>query len=185
MTILIAGLLLFFGVHTIPLFQGVRTAMITKFGETRFKGLYSLAALAGFIGILAGMKYAPYVPVWTPPGWSAQAANLLMPVAFCLFAAVYIPNNFRRVIRNPMLSATLVWSLAHLASNGDLASILLFGSFGAYAIIDIRSVNRRSEATAISRQPLWYDLATLAVGFVAFWFARHFHAEAFGVAVPY
>lgn len=185
MTILIAGLLLFFAVHAIPMFPGARTALIANLGEMRFKGLYSLAALAGFVGILTGMKYAPHVPVWTPPGWSAQATNLAMPVAFCLLAAAYIPGNFRRVIRNPMLSATLVWSLAHLVSNGDLASIILFGSFGAYAIIDILSVNRRSTAVTPSRKPFWNDLATLAVGLIAFWLARYFHADAFGVAVPY
>jgi len=106
-----------------------------------------------------------------------------MPVAFCLLVASNAPNNFRRVIRNPMLSGVLIWALAHLLANGDLASIFLFGSFGLYAIVDMISVNRRSPTETPARQPVARDILVLVIGFAAFWVVRYFHAELFGVPV--
>ena len=83
--------------------------------------------------------------------------------------------------RNPMLSGVLVWALVHLIANGDLASILLFGLFGAFSVIDIISVNRRSPANSLARQPLVRDFMVLTIGFAAFWTVRYFHAPLFGV----
>ena len=148
----------------------------------RFKGIYSLIALIGFVLIILGMSRAKFVPVYTPPAWSMLIANLAMPVAFCLLVAAYVPNNFRRVLRNPMLSAVLVWAMAHLLANGDLASILLFGMFGVYAVIDIISLKRRSPAEIPARQALSRDFLVLAFGFVAFWVVRYLHDPLFGVA---
>lgn len=183
MTILVAGLIVFFGVHVVPMFPEFKGSLQSRFGEMRFKGIYSLIALTGFALMLLGTSRAAIHPVFSPPAWSALAAELAMPVAFCLLVAAYMPNNFRRVIRNPMLSGVLVWALAHLLANGDLASILLFGSFGLYAVVDIISVNRRSAAETPSRQPLMKDVLVLVVGFAAFWIVRYFHAALFGVAV--
>ena len=106
-----------------------------------------------------------------------------MPVAFCLFVAAFMPNNFYRVIRHPMLSGVLIWAFAHLLANGDLASILLFGSFGLFAITDIISVNRRSPAATPTRQPLFKDILVLVIGFAAFWAVRYYHVALFGVPV--
>ena len=183
MIILLSGLALFFGIHAIPMFPSFKASLQSRFGAMRFKGIYSLIALAGFALILLGMSRAEFRPIFTPPAWAPMIANLAMPVAFCLLVAAYAPNNFRRVIRNPMLSGILVWAFAHLVANGDLASILLFGLFGLYAIIGIISVNRRSPAETPARQPLFKDLIVLVIGFAAFWAVRYFHAALFGVPV--
>ena len=82
-----------------------------------------------------------------------------------------------------MLSGVIVWSVVHLLANGDLASILLFGSFGLYAIVDIISVNRRSPAETPARQPLLKDVLVLAIGFAVFWIVRYYHVALFGVPV--
>ena len=181
MTILISGLVIFFAIHAIPLFPSFKTSLQSRLGAMRFKGIFSLIALAGFGLILLGMSRAEFRPVFTPPTWSPLIANLAMPVAFCLLVAAYVPNNFRRVIRHPMLSGVFIWALAHLIANGDLASILLFGLFGLYAIVDIISVNRRSPAETTARQPLLKDVLVLVIGFAAFWVVRYFHAALFGV----
>jgi uncharacterized membrane protein len=183
MTFLLLGLGLFFGVHAIPMFPSLKATLQSRFGALRFKGIYSLIALTGFALILLGMSRAEFLPVYSPPSWSAMVAGLAMPVAFCLLVAAYVPNNFRRVVRNPMLSGVLVWAAAHLFTNGDLASILLFGFFGLYSIIDIISVNRRSPAETPPRQPLVKDVLVLVIGFAAFWVVRYFHADLFGVPV--
>lgn len=183
MVSLAAGLLVFFGVHTVPMFPTFRTSLVSRLGPMAFRGVYSLLALAGFALILVGMSRAEIVPVFQPPAWARIVAGLAMPVAFCLLVAAYVPNNFRRVIRHPMLSGVFLWALAHLLANGDLASILLFGSFGAYAVVDIVSVNRRSPRSEVARQPLGMDVLVLAVGFAAFLIVRHYHAALFGAAV--
>lgn len=183
MTSLVAGLALFFGVHAVPMFPSFRASLESRLGALRFRGIYSLIALAGFALILIGMSRAESVVVFEPPAWARIFAGLAMPVAFCLLVAAYVPNNFRRVIRHPMLSGVILWALAHLPANGDIASILLFGSFGAYSVVDILSVNRRSPRPEVARQPLGMDALVLAIGFAAFLIVRHYHAALFGVAV--
>lgn len=183
MSYLVSGLILFFGIHSLPMFASFRSSLETRLGEKRFKGIYSLISLAGFALILIGTSRAETVAVFTPPAWAAIVANLAMPVAFCLLVAAFIPNNFRRVIRHPMLSGVFLWAIAHLVANGDLVSILLFGAFGAYSVIDIISVNRRTAAPEVARQPLGMDVLVLAIGFAAFWMVRNYHAALFGMPV--
>jgi uncharacterized membrane protein len=183
MVYLIFGLVLFFGVHSVPMFPSSKASLESRFGAMPFKGIYSLLALTGFALILIGASRAEIRAVFTPPTWGATVATLAMPVAFCLLVAAYVPNNFRHVIRHPMLSGVFLWALVHLLTNGDLASVLLFGSFGTYSVVDIISVNRRSPAPATARQPLGMDVLVLAIGFAAFWTVRYFHLQLFGVAV--
>lgn len=185
MTTLLIGIVLFFSVHSVPMLPGVKSAALARLGEKRFKGLFSLFAMAGFLAIIFGMKAAPFQPLWQPPAWSATVANLAMPVAFCLLVAAYVPSNFRRIFSNPMLSAVLLWSLAHLVANGDLASLLLFGSFGIFSIVDIISVRTRSTPAVAAKKPFYFDALVIVIGFVAFWAVRYFHASLFGVAVAY
>jgi len=185
MTTLLIGIALFFSVHAIPMLPDVKTALLGRLGENRFKGLFSLFAMVGFVAIIFGMDEAPFRPLWTPPSWSHYVTNLAMPVAFCLLVAAYIPSNFKRIIRNPMLSAVLLWSLAHLVSNGDLASLLLFGSFGIFSVVDIISANSRSTPAARAKKPAYLDGLVIVTGLVAFWLVRYYHESLFGVAVPY
>lgn len=183
MIILLSGLILFFGIHSIPMFPSFKVTLQSRFGEMRFKGIYSLFALAGLALIVVGMSRVEFRPVFVPPAWSPLVAGLAMPVSFCLLVAAQMPNNFRRIIRHPMLTGVLIWAAAHLLANGDLASILLFGAFGAYSVIDIVSVNRRSAFKTPTRQPLARDALVLVIGFAAFLIVRNFHAALFGVPV--
>ena len=163
------------------MFPSFKASLQSRFGEMRFKGIYSLLALAGLALIIIGMSRVEFLPVFVPPGWSPLIANLAMPVSFCLLVAAQMPNNFRRVIRNPMLTGVLIWAAVHLMANGDLASMLLFGFFGTYSAIDIISVNRRSDVEKPARQPLTKDALVLVIGFSTFWVVRYFHAALFGI----
>lgn len=185
MTTLLIGIVLFFAIHTVPMLPDTKSALLARLGEKKFKGLFSLFAITGFIVIIIGMGKAPFQPLWTPPSWTHTVTNLIMPVAFTLLVASHAPSNFRRIIRNPMLSAVLLWSLAHLISNGDLASLLLFGSFGIFSIVDIVSVNKRSTPAVPDKKPVYFDGLVIVAGLVTFWLVRYFHAALFGVAVPY
>lgn len=185
MTILFSGLAVFFGIHAVPLFPAFKASLESRLGAMRFKGVYSLIAAVGFGLILLGMARAEFRPVYVPVRQGAVIANFAMPISFCLLVAAYVPNNFRRIIRHPMLTGVALWAFTHLLANGDLASLALFGSFGLYAIVDMIAVNRRTAAPAHPRQSLAMDAIVVAAGFAAFWVVRYFHASLFGMPAVY
>jgi uncharacterized membrane protein len=191
MALLVLGLVVFLGTHLFTIARGPRARLIARIGEGRFKGLYSLASLAGLV--LIGIGFGQYrrdafVPLWDPPLWSRHLALVLVAVAFVCLAAAYLPGHIKARLKHPMLVGVKVWALAHLLANGDLGSLLLFGGFLAWAVIDRIAIKRRDEAVAHApeaRPAGWRnDAAALAVGLVAwFVFARFLHPLLIGVAV--
>ena len=143
MEILIAGLIVFFGTHLIPTFQGIRTALRSKLGEKPYQAIYSLISLVGFGLIVFGMGRADFIAVYDPPDWGRHVTGLFMLLALYCLISSEIETNFRRASAHPMLWGFALWSLGHLLANGDLASLLLFGSFLIFAFFDMASANRR------------------------------------------
>ena len=147
MIVLIVGLVLFLGVHSISIFNvSWRNQMVTRYGEQRFKGVYSLVALAGFVLIVwgYGMARAAGSPVlYVPPTFLSHIAFLLMLIAFIALFSAYFGDKIHGVLKHPMLVAVKIWALAHLLANGDLASLILFIAFLAWAVADRISVKRR------------------------------------------
>jgi uncharacterized membrane protein len=180
---LVAGLVLFFAVHVFSTLRGARLRLVQAMGEMPYKGLYSLISLAGFVLIVVGMGKAASTPLWAPPEWGRYAAVWFMPFAFISLAASFIPGNFRRITAHPMLWGVTLWSLLHLLANGDLAGLLLFGSFGLYSVHAMSSQNARGVQPANRKWPIVNDVATVAAGLVAYWLLLHYHGKAFGVAV--
>lgn len=188
MSILILGLLVFLGAHSVRIFADPwRSARIAAMGAGAWKGLYSLVSIAGFVLIVWGYGQARAVPVelWSPPVWARHAASLLNLVAFVLLAAAYVPRNrIRAAIGHPMVAGVKLWALAHLISNGRLADVVLFGAFLVWAVLDFRSARRRDRAAGTRRPAgtLAGDVATLIVGAVATAvFALWLHAPLIGV----
>ncbi len=98
-------------------------------------------------------RAAGYIDVWTPPTGMRHLTILLMwPAMICLVAA-YVPGEIKRRLKHPMLVAVKIWALAHLLSNGDLGSIILFGSFLGWAVYDRISVKRRVDANGPAVTP--------------------------------
>ncbi|MEM7437593.1 MAG: NnrU family protein, partial [Myxococcota bacterium] len=161
----------------------VRERIIKRVGFGPYRGLFSLAALAGLVLIVLGMSRAPMVPLWTPPGWGFTAAVVGMPVVFVLLAASYMPSNLKRWIRHPMLTSVAIWAGLHLLCNGDLASLILFGSFGTFAVFDIVSANRRGTAKAQDRVAWWRDLIPVVGGLLVYFLVLHYHQALFGRSV--
>ncbi|MDQ4060491.1 MAG: NnrU family protein [Pseudomonadota bacterium] len=144
MAILLVGLVLFLGAHLLPTFPEPRARLRGRLGEGPYRGLFSLVSLVGFALIVWGYSRAPFVGVWTPPVWTRHLALLLMIPAMILLVATYAPpGRIKAAVRHPMLAAVKIWAFAHLLANGDLASILLFGAFLAYAVYDRISVKHR------------------------------------------
>ena len=148
MLLLVIGLVLFFLIHLVPASPDLRRGLVERFGEPVYKIAFSIVALAGFALIVYGYGKLYATPgknpeIWSPPNAMRHASMLLMLPAFVLLVAAYIPSRIRTATRHPMLIAVKLWALAHLLVNGDLASIVLFGSFLAYAVFDRISVKHR------------------------------------------
>ncbi|QRM27210.1 NnrU family protein [Microvirga sp. VF16] len=149
MTLLILGLAIFLGIHSFSMARGSRTALIARIGERPYKGLYSLVSLLGIVLIAIGYgqyRAGGYIPVWDPPVWTRHLALLLVWLAFVCIAAAYLPGRIKARLRHPMLAGVKIWALAHLLANGDLGSILLFGSFLVWAVLARINAKRRDIA---------------------------------------
>ena len=129
--VLIAGLAVFIGAHVFVTRRAARAAVIARIGEGPYKGLFSLVSLAGLALIVIGFalyRRTGWIEVWTPPVWTRYVAIPLVWLAFICVAAAYFPGDIKRRLKHPMLVGVKLWALAHLLANGDLGSIVLFGS---------------------------------------------------------
>ena len=149
MTLLIVGIIVFLGIHALPMNPGLRAALVGRWGETGYKVLFSLLSIAGFVLLVYGFAHAPFIPVWSPPSWTRWVAIVLMLPAFVFLVAAYVPGQIKTRLKHPFLVAIKTWALAHLIANGDLASIVLFGSFLAYAVYDRITLKRRQPTSLI------------------------------------
>jgi len=148
MMVLIVGLILFLGIHLLPTAPELRDGLKERIGDTPYKILFSLLSLAGLIVIILGFHKLQLHPgknpiLWEPPVWTRHIAVALMLPAMILLVASLIPSRIRTATRHPMLIAIKTWALAHLLANGDLAALLMFGSFLAFAVYDRISVKKR------------------------------------------
>ena len=188
MLILILGLALFLGVHSVRIVApGFREAKVAAWGENRWKGLYSLASFAGLALIIIGYGLARQNPVmlYWPPLWMRHIALVLMMPVFVFFAAAYIPGRIKTALKHPMLAAVKLWAVAHLLANGTLADVLLFGSFLVWAIVDRISVKRRPVAEAppgLPPSPANDVVALVIGGTVYVVFLLFLHQWLFGVS---
>jgi uncharacterized membrane protein len=148
MTTLLAGLVLFFGAHSVSIVsRSWRDSMAVRVGPNAWRALYSVVSLIGFYLIVRGYSIARHDPIVvyeTPRALRWVTAVLMLPV-FPLLIAAYAPGRIKAIVKHPMLAATKLWALAHLLVNGTLADVLLFGSFLVWAGIDRVSVARRPE----------------------------------------
>jgi uncharacterized membrane protein len=148
MLLLVVGLVLFFAIHLVPTAPDLRDGLIRRFGASAYKALFGVISLAGFVLIVMGyhkMQLNPgkNVVLWESPVWLNHVTWLLMLPAMIALVAAYVPSRIHSALKHPMLVAIKLWALSHLIVNGDLASLVLFGSFLAYAIYDRISVKRR------------------------------------------
>ena len=183
MTLLVAGLAVFIGIHLLPGVPPLREALVARLGANAYRGLFSLIALAGLVLIVIGKGRAEFEPLYQPPAWGRLAPAILMLPALILLPAANMPGNIKRFTRHPMLWAVVLWSAGHLLANGDKASVLLFGSLGAYALVDMVSANLRGAEKSTARYPVRKDLMVVAAGVIAYGVLVAAHPWLFGVAV--
>ena len=191
MALLIAGLLVFLGVHLLPLMApGIRATAVARMGEMPWKALFAVVSLAGFVLLVIGYDEARQttaVLLYTPPTWTRHLAHLLTLAAFILLLAPYLGrNHFRARFGHPMVLGAKTWALAHLLANGFLHDVLLFGSFLAWGVLSFILLRRRDRARG--NMPIMPTIAataaTVAMGVIAwFVFAKWLHPMWIGVPV--
>jgi uncharacterized membrane protein len=173
LSIMIAGLVLFLGVHTLTMMRDARARVIARLGEGGYKILYALVSVAGLALIAWGFslyRQFEWINVWYPPVWIRHIALALMLPAVILVVASYVRGRIFTTLKHPMLTGVKLWAVLHLMANGDLGSIILFGSVLAWAVFDRISLKRRTDAGAppIPVGGVTNDLIAVGVGVVVY-----------------
>jgi uncharacterized membrane protein len=187
--VMILGLVLFLGVHTLTTQREVRAQIIAAAGEGGYKIGYSLVSAAGLALIIWGFAHyraTGWIDVWTPPTAFKHISVGLMLPAVILVVASYIRGRIYTTLKHPMLTGVKLWAAAHLIANGDLGSIILFGAFLGWAVFDRISLKHRPDAGAppIPVGGPANDLIAIAVGIVAYLaLGFAFHPVVIGVPV--
>ena len=147
MLIFLAGVILFVGTHGFVTFlRGPRNSMVQAMGAGPFKALVSVESLVGLGLIIWGWSSNWGTDqLYQPPEWGRHASALLMLVALALLMASFHQNNLKRLVHHPMMASMAVWGLAHLLSNGEVRSVILFASIGIYGALAYAAASARGE----------------------------------------
>ena len=157
----IGALVGFYILHSVPVRPPVRPWLVARLGHEGFGIAYSALSLAMLAALFVAVDRAPFVPLWSePPGahWLVLAA--MVAAGLILVFGLFRPNplsfggmrnddfdprnpGILRFVRHPILAAFFLWAGAHLAVNGDLAHVLMFGSFAVFALLGVRIIDRR------------------------------------------
>jgi uncharacterized membrane protein len=151
LAILVAGLIIFIGSHVFVTQREHRAALIARIGEGPYKGLFSLVSILGIVLIVRGFAdyhATSWIDVWYPPAFMRYVADVLMWPAIVCIVAAYFPGDIKKTLKHPMLVGVKLWAFAHLLVNGDLGSIILFGSILGWAVYDRISLKYRSDPGA-------------------------------------
>ena len=189
MTVLILGLVLFLGAHSVRISaDDWRTHTVARMGDLSWKGLYSIVSVIGFALIIWGYGLARQQPIflWSPPTGLKHLNSLFTLLAFILVTAAYVPRNqFKARLHHPMILGVKLWALGHLLATAKLADAVLFGAFLLWAVLDFRAARQRDRAQGTVYAPgrPIPTVITVVIGCVA-WavFALWLHARWIGVA---
>ncbi|WP_298877984.1 NnrU family protein [uncultured Bradyrhizobium sp.] len=189
LVVMILGLVLFFAAHVFTTKRDARAQAIAQLGEGTYKILYSVVSLAGLALIVWGFAHyraTGWIDIWHPPKAMKHITVALMLPAVILVVASYLRGRIYATLKHPMLAGIKLWAFAHLLANGDLGSIILFGSFLGWGVYDRISLKHRKDpgGPPIPVGGVTNDLIALAVGIVAYLaLAFAFHPVVIGVPV--
>lgn len=175
--------IVFIGIHILSS-TPLRAAIVGRLGEGPFRGLFSLLSAATFGWMIWAFSVAPFDPLWSPPVWLRWVALVLMAPACLLLVSALSGRNptlagrerelqdanpasgILTVTRHPLFWAFTLFAVAHLLTNGDRASVWLFGAIGLLALAGMPLQDRKKEELAGSD---WgpFALRTSAIPFAA------------------
>jgi uncharacterized membrane protein len=165
----LGGLVVFFVPHLFSAFRARDgEGLIDVIGRGPYMAIYSVISIGGFVAMIWGYAYIkPWIHLADPPSFMRHIAMALMLPAIVLIVAAYVrPTGFiRKAAKHPMLLAVKLWAFAHLLVNWDVGSLILFGAFLAFGVIDRIAVKRRGDQGAANAHAnVLGDLISLAVG---------------------
>ena len=189
LVVMILGLVLFLGAHTLTTAREWRASLIAATGESGYKIGYAVISLAGLALVVWG--FAQYratglIPIWSPPRALKHLNIALMLPAVILVVAAYLRGRIYKAVKHPMLAGVKLWAFGHLLANGDLGGIILFGSFLAWAVYDRISLKRRADpgGPPIPVGGISNDLIAIVVGIIVYLaLAFAFHPVVIGIPV--
>ena len=187
MTIMIIGLAVFLLGHSIQMAPRLHAALQARLGKGVYRGIYSVIAVVGIALVIEGFgRYRAdgMIPVWDPPTGMKHLTLLLMLFAFIALAASQLPRGYIKArLKHPMLVGVKAWAFGHLLANGDLGSMILFGSVLAWAVINRISFRWRP-VTAEPPQPrIFGDILAVVIGLLAYGAMLALHPILIGVSV--
>ena len=185
MKLLVAGLVLWFVVHTLPsAAPALRQNLIARMGENPYKGLFSLLSLGALALIVFGWRGTEPSFLYQLPPFTRHLGMLLVLIAFIVFGTTSYPSRIRQYVRHPQLTGVTIWAFAHLVMNGDNRSVVLFGVMLAWAILSIILINRRDGEWEKPPVPGWAREARgLAISLVVFVVFLFLHRWITGVPI--
>jgi uncharacterized membrane protein len=186
--ILVLGLLAFLGAHVFVSFRSARADVIARMGPHAYRGTFALVSLVGLALIVWGYgqyRAHEWIQVWSPPGFMRHITVGLMLFAVVFLVAAFFPSHIKTRLKHPMLASIKTWAFAHLLSNGDLGSILLFGTFLAWGVYDRLAVKRRGDLGPQTAPASWTnDAIVVVLGIVVYLALGYvFHPAVVGVPV--
>jgi|SRR3974390_568261 len=188
LAVLILGLLVFLATHLFVTMRERRAATIAKLGLNTYRALFTIVSLGGLALIVWGFadyRVHQWIQVWSPPGFMRHITIGLMLPAVILVAAYFIPSHIKAWAKHPLLVAVKTWAFAHLLSNGDLGSILMFGVFLAWGVYARIAAKRRGDEGTTTAPASWTnDIIVVVIGIVVYLALGYaFHPAVIGVPV--
>lgn len=186
LAILILGLVVFLATHVFVSLRGERAKAIARLGLNGYRVVFGIFALIGLAIIVWG--YSDYsahpISIWSPPAFMRHITVGLMLFAVIFLTAAFIPSHIKMKLKHPMLASVKTWALAHLLSNGDLGSILLFGSFLAWGVYARIAAKRRGDAGTAVAPATWTNDAIVVVLGIVIYFLLGFYFHPYVIGVP-
>ena len=186
--VLVLGLVVMLGAHVFVTFRDARAGLMAKFGQNGYRALFSIVSIVGLALIVWGYgqyRAHEWIQIWSPPVFMRHITVGLMLFAVIFFTAAFIPSHIKTKLKHPMLASVKTWALAHLLSNGDLGSILLFGGFLAWGVYARIAAKHRTDVVLPVAPTGWTnDIIVVVLGIVIYLALGYaFHPMVVGVPV--
>lgn len=184
MILLIIGVLLWSLTHLVPaIAPSFRKGLIEKLGAKPYRGIFAAMIGLALVLIVLGWRSTPEEYLYVLPTWSRPVGILLMVLSFVLLGAANSKTIIKRYIRHPMLTGIFIWALSHLLTNGTSRALVLFGTLGAWALIEMPLINAREGARSLPLAPgLSAELKLLFISTIVFFVAIFLHPYFAGVS---
>lgn len=166
----LAAFALFLALHSVPAIPAIREGIIRRTGRPLYFSVYSLLSILALIWVFASALALDYIPLWDLQPWHAAITFVLAPIGlFLVCAGLFsanplsislrnspVPGSIATITRHPVLWGFAFWALGHIAANGDVRSLLLFGGLAAFPLAMIPMIEKRAKRRL---GPSWMRLA--------------------------